>query len=283
MEKIESRTREIVEELRADIDFELDDVITNIVSSLPEEYFKRLSRNDQLSQLKALLAMAVCQLDQEIMTRSEDGRHVGVVSRQNYPGLLANILKRLPTDHPLIGAKVFTSTDHEFIIDLFEFKIDTVGDFKKTNGHEVEGTIEAVATATGKSIDVIREFVSHYQPDSPILNSPENVAEHISITDQVESTGGMAVRWKPFENQQIQITISAADLDTREVFQQTAKFLADHFLDIEQAILHDVPITENSRIAIASFVVTRSATGAHPVEFAADELKRFLEQASQAN
>ena len=121
-EEIEHRAYEIVEELRADIDFELDDVIASIVRGLPEDYFKMLSRDDQLRQLKALLAMGVCNLDEEIMLRSDDGRQIAVVTRKNYPGLLANILKRIPTESELIGAKIFTSTGHDFIIDVFEFK-----------------------------------------------------------------------------------------------------------------------------------------------------------------
>ena len=37
-----SRTYDLVEELRADIDFELEDVITEIVRELPEDYFQRV-------------------------------------------------------------------------------------------------------------------------------------------------------------------------------------------------------------------------------------------------
>ncbi len=101
----EQRAYEIVEELRADIDFELDDVITRIVRGLPEDYFTSLSRQDQLTQLKALLAMGVCNLKEEIMLRYDKGRHIAVVSRQNHPGLLANILQRLPRDSKLVAQR----------------------------------------------------------------------------------------------------------------------------------------------------------------------------------
>ena len=61
-----NRMYDLVEELRADIDFELDDVITHIVRDLPEDYFHRLKRKDQLIHLKALLAISFCQLEEEI-------------------------------------------------------------------------------------------------------------------------------------------------------------------------------------------------------------------------
>jgi len=65
-----SRTHDLVEELRADIDFELEDVITEIVRELPEDYFQRVRRKDQLIHLKALLALSFCKLQEELMFRS---------------------------------------------------------------------------------------------------------------------------------------------------------------------------------------------------------------------
>ena len=91
-----SRTYDLVEELRADIDFELEDVITEIVRELPEDYFQRVRRKDQLIHLKALLALSFCKLQEELMFRSSDGVHTAVIARQNYSGQLASILKRMP-------------------------------------------------------------------------------------------------------------------------------------------------------------------------------------------
>ena len=55
--------------------------------------------------------MGVCNLSEEIMLRSDDGQQIAVVARKNYPGLLANLLRRIPADQELIGAKIFTSTN----------------------------------------------------------------------------------------------------------------------------------------------------------------------------
>ena len=123
---IEDTTRralDLVEELRAEIDFEIDDVIADILRDLPDEYFQRLRRSDQLKHLKTLLAISICQLDNQISLRSKDDRHIAVIGRQDYPGLLAKIVKRLPSEEPLIAAQIFTSKAHKFIIDLFEFEV----------------------------------------------------------------------------------------------------------------------------------------------------------------
>ena len=269
-EEIEQRAYEIVEELRADIDFELDDVIARIVRGLPEDYFKMLSRDDQLRQLKALLAMGVCNLDEEIMLRSEDGRQIAVVARKNYPGLLANILKRIPSESQLIGAKIFTSTEHDFIIDLFEFKPN--GDASQIlpiDSHILETTIEQVAQLVGKPIDQIRQFVAHYHPGNRILSSPKDVAEQLLVFLDAEKSNETAVRWIDVEGaDQSRVTISSGTLPARDVFRKTAEFLAKRSLDVEQAYLHDFPMDHTSRMAIASFLVS----GPRPSDVALDPL-----------
>ena len=63
----QSRVYDLVEELRADIDFELEDVITETVRELPEDYFQRVQRKDQLIHLKALLALSFCKLQEELV------------------------------------------------------------------------------------------------------------------------------------------------------------------------------------------------------------------------
>jgi len=257
-ENIEQRAHEIVEELRADIDFELDDVISRIVRALPEDYYTTLSRQDQLRQLKALLAMGVCNLKEEIMLRSDDGRHIAIVARKNFPGLLANILKRLPTELELVGAKIFTSTDHDFIIDLFEFKPEKADDnASPIESYEIEDTIEAVATSTGRPLEQVREFVSHYDHSNQVLRSPEDIAEHFLAYQGTEKSNETTVRWIDLpEDNRTRVTISSGRMHARNVFQKTAEFLAKRTLDIEQAHLHEIPINPDARIAIASFVVS---------------------------
>ena len=266
-----------MEELRIEIDFELDDVISRIIRSLPEDYFKSLSRRDQLKHLKALLTMGVCNLQEEIMLRSEDGRHIAVLARRNYPGLLADILRRLPADDSLVGAKIFTSTDHDFIIDLFEFKTDASNSgIASPDTCDVEDTIQSVAQSSGKPIELVREFVSHYHPTSQLLGSPLQMTEQFLAFLDVEHSNDIVVRCKQANVEQTRFTISAGSSKARDVFQRTAEFLAKHSLDIEQAYLHEIPRDPGSGVAVASFIVSGSWSHQLLLEQAALLLKQFL-------
>ncbi len=271
-----NRMYDLVEELRADIDFELDDVISNIVRDLPEDYFHRLKRKDQLTHLKALLAISFCQLEEEIMLRGTDGRHVAVVARQNYPGLLANILKRLPTDQTLVGAKIFTSKAHDFIIDLFEFDASQDGDAEFMEPLVVVNTVNLVAQKTGKSVQTIDAFVAHYPTSSEILNSVDELCEHYLAYENLNQTD-VAVRLsKQTGSEKPRITIAANCLTAREVFQRSAEFLGAESLDIQQAFLNDLSTRKDCGVAISSFVLSDEMTPAQSEWVSGDRLPAFL-------
>jgi UTP:GlnB (protein PII) uridylyltransferase len=275
-----NRMYDLVEELRADIDFELDDVISNIVRDLPEDYFHRLKRKDQLTHLKALLAISFCQLEEEIMLRGTDGRHVAVVARQNYPGLLANILKRLPTDQTLVGAKIFTSKAHDFIIDLFEFDASQNGDSELVEPLVVVNTVNLVAQKTGRNVQTIDAFVAHYPTSSEILNSVDELCEHFLANEDLKQMD-VAVRLsKQAGSEKPRITIAANCLTAREVFQRSAEFLAREGLDIEQGFLNDLSTRRDCGVAISSFVLSDEITRDQEALVTGDSLQAFLRTGS---
>ena len=250
-----SRTRDLIEELRADIDFELDDVLSAIVGSMPDDYFKRLKRRDQITHLKALLALSICQIKDEIMLRSDDGHQVAVIARQDYSGLLAKILKRLPSDQPLTGAKIFSSKSHDFIIDLFDFSSSQADEESNPiDADLIDSTIETVVQAIPSSRDVVEAFVSNYPPSSQVLLSPGDIKEHLLAHQELESSNSVSVRWTD-RIKTTRVTIATKTHRARQVFQSAAEFMAAHDLDIEQAFLNDLVLKNEEHIAIASFVV----------------------------
>jgi len=271
------RTQTIIEDLRADIDFELDDVLVKIVNGLPEAYFRSFSNVDLLKPLKALLALGICQLDDEIMLRSDDGNQITVVANRNYPGQLANILKRLPDQSPLLGARVFTSKDHDFIIDLFEYK-NKSSDQPAASDSDLEQLIEDVAGILGKSADTVSEFVGHYDRHNRILRYPEQVVEQFLAFNDIEHSKDAVVRFSNVpDSKMIQLTVSLGCSTAKQVFQQSAEFLGQRDMDIERAWMHDIfPLGGNVHAAIASFLVDDSALSNFDFDVAADQLKQRL-------
>lgn len=272
------RTQAIIETLRADIDFELDDVLVKIVNGLPEGYFRSFSDHDLLKPLKALLALGICHLDEEITFSSDHGRQLTVVGNRNYPGQLAAILERLPDNPPLMGARVFTSKAHDFIIDLFEFNHEPNQNQPALESIAIAQLIEDVASITKSSTDSITEFVSHYDRHNRILKYPNQVAEHYLAFIEIEHSQDVAVRCKlDPQTKQTQITASLGSATGKEVFQRSAEFLGKQNLDIERAWLHDLfPLDATSHVAIASFLVDSSSKPDLNFDVLAKQLEQFI-------
>ena len=263
---IEDTTRralDLVEELRAEIDFEIDDVIADILRDLPDEYFQRLRRSDQLKHLKTLLAISICQLDNQISLRSKDDRHIAVIGRQDYPGLLAKIVKRLPSEQPLIAAQIFTSKAHTFIIDLFEFEVPNpngVNDTAMVDLHEIETSVDKVSAELGVDRDEIAEFVAQYPRTSQVLRSPTMIKVHFKAYVKLQERNKPYINWH-VSDEAARLTVATNKMRAREVFRRSAEFLAEKSLDINAAFLNDLAVSQsgqNDRAAIASFAVSNS-------------------------
>ena len=256
------RAHDLVEDLRAEVDFEIDDVIANIIRNLPEEYFRSLALDDQLTHLKALLAISICNLKTELTLRSEDGRHIAVVARQNYPGLLAKIISHLPTDQMLIGAKIFTSKTHDFIIDLFEFKSSSANDsIRPVTPLELEDLVLSVSKVTGKPQEQVAQFVSFYRPASRVLKSATIVREHFLAYEEARHSDDIAVRWiAEQEDGTTKLIVSAGHLKPRELFLKITEFLTTENVDVEQAYLDDFRRGLRDHFAISSFLVSGEFT-----------------------
>lgn len=257
------RALDLVEELRAEIDFEIDDVIADIIRDLPEQYFQRLRRSDQLKHLKTLLAISICQLDNQISLRSKDDRHIAVIGRQDYPGLLAKIVKRLPSEQPLIAAQIFTSKAHTFIIDLFEFDVPNpngINNGAMVELHVIETAVDTVSDDLGVGRELVAEFVAHYPRSSQVLNSPETIKVHFQAFVQLQEKQKPYVSWQVDEKAAM-LTVATNKMQARDVFRRSAEFLAEKSLDINAAFLNDLALSASSqetRAAIASFAVSNS-------------------------
>ena len=111
-----------IQRVRQEIIDEMDGRIQETFRKLPAEYFREVPAEEYVQHFKALVAIEACDIRQEVRIRQRDGKRLTIVSRENYPGLLARFIQNLPTDRPLVGAKIFSSADRDFIVDVFDFQ-----------------------------------------------------------------------------------------------------------------------------------------------------------------
>ena len=104
--------------------------------------------------------------------------------------------------------------------------------------------------------------------------------EQFLAFDGIDHSNDIVIRW-------IEVPDDPSDaghdfghhIQARDVFQLTAEFLARRSLDIQQAFLHDIPTDTESRITIASFLVSGSWKANGTLEETRIELADYIRQA----
>ena len=261
-----------IQSLKQEIVNQMDDRIANIVRTMPSEYFAQLGDDERLEHFKALVAIKVCDIDQEIVLRKQDGSRVSAISCQNYPGQLARLIKGLPDEHPLVGANIFTSEDQSFIADVFEFRIDS----NRSAANPVDvidrqrsKVIEKVMALTGQSRVAIENFINRYHQSHQILDSPEEIADQYVALKETEHINDIKVIWKvnpkqdgdSSNNVSAKVTVSAASSTTRAVLLRAATYFGKCGLDIRRAVCENVVVRETIDVALLTVDLFYESTG----------------------
>ena len=166
----------------------------------------------------------------------------------------------------LIGAKIFTSKTHDFIIDLFEFKSSAANDsVKPATKLELDDLVETVSKSTGKPMDQVEEFVSFYRPASRVLKSTETVREHFLAYYEARRNEDVAIRWSGEHSDGIsKLVVSAGHLKPRELLLKITEYLATQNVDVEQAYLDDFRRGLRDHFAISSLLIAGEFTDGRP-------------------
>ncbi len=229
------RIVELIEDIRADIDFELDDVVTSIVRDLPSQYFRRTKREDQVTHLKGLLASRICQFAGELFLNSSDGTRVAVLGRSSYKGQLARILSDLPGQQTrLIGANIYTSESHDFILDVFEFATD--GNVTFTENPDPVLADQIAREAKAEETSVI-DFLSRIRPSTSENSDLQKLTRLFQAHDAVNHQPSPFVDIKPDSDSSSDVLIAVRSKNERSSFQKTAALISRYGLDIQQAEL----------------------------------------------
>ena len=233
----QSHIRELIEEIRADIDFELDDAVTEIVKNLPREYFSTIDRVNQLTHLKALVASRICSIDGEMFVPCDSGNQIAVIGRQNYRGQLAKILDRLPTGRTIVRANVFTSNSYDFIIDIFDLEPETKPETCKSHASidpTLVSTLVNESNCSDKDAERFMNSFASFQPGEQTATRLPQLYEAYRLL----AGSPIVVHWWPVPKNIKEVrkfTIATRHKDEKLVFRKATKILTEHEVDILHA------------------------------------------------
>ncbi len=250
-----------VKRLRQEIIDELDGRISDTFRKLPAEYFREIPAENYGQHFKALVAIEACDIRQEVLIRQRDGKRITIVSRENHPGLLARLIRKLPDDRPLVSAKIFSSKDRDFIVDVFDFQeTATPNETQPTKpndstDHSLDPVTHRVAELTGADPVEVRPFIQRYHRSHAILESPEDLAHQYIALKETAHINDIRVLCEP-DGGTWKITVSAASATTRTVLGRIADYFGLRKINIEKAILENVLVQDSILVALLTFRVT---------------------------
>ena len=265
------RVQDLIEEIRADLDFELDDAVTSIVRDLPEEYFRRINHENQVAHLKGLIATRICLLNGELFLPSPDRSQIAVLGRKSYRGQLAHILSELPGKQTrLVGANIYTARSHGFIIDIFEFETD-----QPATTTFAEEIVVKIADEAGAAIEAVRDFLARIRTTSAKSPDLEKLVRFFKAYTKVDTDHPVVVEQGDEKDGLFNIVVAIHAQDERLVFRKTTESLSKFSLDIEQAELvvvrfekaAGVPVTARSeKVILMNFLVSGSNVSSADVD-----------------
>ena len=266
------RVQDLIEEIRADLDFELDDAVTDIVRDLPEEYFRRINHENQLAHLKGLVATRICMLNGELFLPTADRSQIAVLGRTNYRGQLAHILSELPGRQTrLVGANIYTAHSHGFIIDIFEFETDQ----QRAITAFPEEIVVKIADEAGAAIEAVRDFLARIRTTSAKSPDVEKLVRFFKAYTKVDTEHPVIVEQGDEKDGLFNVVVAIHAQDERLVFRKTTESLSKFSLDIEQAELvvvrfekaAGVPVTTRSeKVILMNFLVSGSRVSSADVD-----------------
>ncbi|MDF7800192.1 hypothetical protein P4C99_12005 [Pontiellaceae bacterium B1224] len=111
----------IAHEINASFSESIREIVTGFYESMPQEYFEKVSRESQKDHLKTIIAGTSLNIPQDHFRLKDSRNQYTFISLKNRPGQLVEFLQQLPEDKLLTSADVFTSTDNQFVVDIFSF------------------------------------------------------------------------------------------------------------------------------------------------------------------
>ena len=267
-----------IQRVRQEIIDEMDGRIQETFRKLPAEYFREVPVEEYVQHFKALVAIEACDIRQEVLIRQRDGKRITIVSRENYPGLLARFIHDLPTDRPLVGAKIFSSADRDFIVDVFDFQDDLaveVGPSQQENIDDgrLDKVIKQVAELTEADEAKIRPFLERYHRRHAILESPEDLAHQYVALKETAHMNDIRVLCEP-DAGCWKITVSAASATTRTVMGRIANYFGLRDMNIEKAVLENVLVQDSILVALLTFRV--AVPDSYQPETVVAEMEHYL-------
>ena len=200
---------------------------------MPPRYFKETDAETQLSHLHVLAACEATGVEQDLVLRSNGGNTWTFLTGRSFPGQLGEMLSRLPDDRSLTAARAYTSTDGQWVLDIFELG-ETGGE--SLANEEFQSLLAQLSSGLAPEYKVA--FSDHLAACAPeyVRAVPTKIAQvHFHLVQEARQNGAIIVDWEDIEPSLDTVRMMVEGTEAKFYFQRLARFLGQRGIDIERA------------------------------------------------
>jgi glutamate dehydrogenase len=231
-------TEELLDQLTREFNDAARSIVSRVTSTMPAAYFNDTDQATRMTHLKAIIAAETTGQHQEIRLRSEDGTRFTFVHERSYRGQLAEMVRQLPHERPLLSAKVHTAADGGLVLDVFEF-----GDGSRDEAARARLQQQVLERARNLPGDLptadLEQHLTHCDLDY-LLKVPEyRILEHASFLRDLRGTEDSGVSLRQHTDSGLfDLRVGAGRVDPRLMFERLASYLGRRGFDIQRAYLN---------------------------------------------
>ncbi len=242
-----------------------EEVVPWFVDQMPLVYFQDTDHATRLTHLRAIIAAKASGQPPALTLRSEDESQWTYVRPQDYPGVLADVVRQLPNDRPLRAAKIHTARDGQLVVDVFEF--GERQSFDPNDPAQAEKLNQTIAFARQNlpswSEEQIREHFTKCASDYILTITPIRMCAHYELFRRVSGTDGTAVLLEPERDPSFsRIVVAVGNSRTRTMLERIAHRLSRAPVNVHRAHLDLIQDPPHGQISLLSFVVSAPDGGA---------------------
>ena len=236
-------------------------LVPKFFRDMPSAYLRDTNRPTQLQHLQALISAHTSGVPPKMTLVSPDGNTWTFLQQRDYPGVLAELVKLLPTDRELRSAKVYSAADGELVLDVFRF--GNQPKFDPTDATQIEKRVAVLSfiSETDNRAD-LEDIAQHFERSTASYLRSVSVAriyEHWLLWRRVRGTEDTFVEASEHvESDAVRINIAAGNADTRTLFDKLVNHLGRRGVNIRRAYL-DVFEEDGDRVLVVGVIADKAA------------------------
>ena len=240
----------------------IKDVVPWFVEQMPAPYFRDISTEAREEHLSALIAAKSSDQPVSLTLRSADDAVWTFINDTDRPGLLADLVDRLPPARPLNSAHIYTAEDSQIVIDVFSFRKSKPFDMDAV---ELQAAYERFVSAMPEfaphlTEESIRAHCENCRSDYINAVSGKRFFKHLDMYRSVAGTERVTTHVEAVDSVPgyARLMIAAANADPTSLFRRTARYLSSRGIDVRRAYLESMGPPDGTQVSMLSLVVVDS-------------------------